>query len=326
MPSRKLSLLISSKYSQRSLRAISPGSLGISAWGEAKLSNCRRHTFSDPQSSIRPSQNISGEGRLGKEWIKRPRRRNVPETRPMQPDTTSSPSHSPIKQAWPPNDSLAVTYFGVQNGLSGLQAATRSISEAGGPSAEWNCRVTLLLVNGPLQTVGIDEEFASPVGILELRIFTRDREASFYSAAGLHRAIGTDSGSHVTVRRQPGIAETKIAGGAIQQQPAGGNLYRSRQTGPRHHASPLAVETAGQETIRTQRTQDAFRRLAGFLKNFFVAAEFIAGNQTAQHITDRVGERVQRIAQAAVGEPSAAVLVRKSPLQVPHGGFRITAA
>src|ERR1700730_2316321 len=45
-------------------------------------------------------------------------------------------------------------------------------------------KFTLLLVNCSFQTVGIYKELACPVGILELRVVSRNRKTAFYRATG----------------------------------------------------------------------------------------------------------------------------------------------
>src|ERR1700687_5026119 len=128
-----------------------------------------------------------------------------------------------------------------------------------------NCGFTLVLANHSFQTVGVYEELARPVEILERCIVTRYWKTTFYRAAGFERTVKTHGRSHVAIGDHPGLPETHVAGCAVEQKPASCHLHRTRQARPRNRALPLTVEPTGQKTVRPQRGQGSFRRTAGLL-------------------------------------------------------------
>src|SRR6185369_10267116 len=124
-----------------------------------------------------------------------------------------------------------------------------SFPQPGGRGLDGQRRLALLLAKLFFQADGINEEFGSPVRILKRDVTTRDREAAFHRAARFGRPVEAHRSAHVTIRRECRFPEPRIAGLAVEQQPASCHLDRSSQAGPWNCAVPLAVEPAGKEAI-----------------------------------------------------------------------------
>ena len=129
-------------------------------------------------------------------------------------------------------------------------------------------------------------------GYWNLAITSRNREAALYRAPGLGGPSAALSIAHSGWRAFPhsGSEHRLVARYSRSQQAA--NLHVPVKHGPGNGPSPVAVKPAGQKPIRLQRTQCTFRGPASLLENLAIPGEFVAGDQTAQHISQRVGQRV----------------------------------